>query len=120
MFAGGHAATDITEYNRLLTLDIDKLDSGKLEQVKQSLTNDEFVFAFWLSPSGKGYKGLVLLDYGDIEYKDIVYWHRVAFNQLFAYFCNRNREMQQKWSPECNINSNSSTAKSVTRVQQKR
>lgn len=50
-----------------------------------------------MSPSGKGYKGLVLLDYGDIEYKDIVYWHRVAFNQLFAYFCNRNREMQQKW-----------------------
>ncbi len=86
MFAGGHAATDITEYNRLLTLDIDQLDSEKLEQVKQNLTDDEFVFAFWLSPSGKGYKGLVLLDYGDIECEDVVYWHRVAFNQLFRYF----------------------------------
>ena len=85
-FMGGHAATDITEYNQLLTLDIDKLDAERLVQVKQNLTDDEYVFAFWLSPSGKGYKGLVLLDYGDIEYKDIVYWHRVAFNQLFKYF----------------------------------
>lgn len=85
-FAGGHAATDITEYNQLLTLDIDKLDAERLEQVKQNLIDDEYVFSFWLSPSGKGYKGLVLLDYGDIEYKDIVYWHRVAFNQLFKYF----------------------------------
>ena len=42
------------------------------------------------------------------------------FNLLTDNDCNRNREMQQKWQPERNINSNSSTAKSVTRVQQKR
>ena len=85
-FTGGHAAMDITEYNRLLTLDIDKLDAERLEQVRQYLADDEYVFAFWLSPSGKGFKGLVLLDYGEIDLVDKVYWHREAFNQLFKYF----------------------------------
>ena len=85
-FEGGHGAVNNTEYNRLLTLDIDKLDSEQMEKVKQELAGDEYVFSFWLSPSGKGYKGLVLLDYGDIELVDKVYWHREAFNQLNKYF----------------------------------
>lgn len=84
-FVGGHAATDIAEYNRLMTLDIDKLDAERMAQVRQNLMDDEYVFAFWQSPSGKGYKGLVLLDYGDIDLVDKIYWHREAFNQLFKY-----------------------------------
>ena len=85
-FEGGHAATDITEYNRLLTLDIDKLDGEQMKKVKQNLSGDPYVFSFWLSPSGRGYKGLVLLDYGEIELADKMYWHREAFNQLNKYF----------------------------------
>lgn len=85
-FVGGHSATDIVEYNRFMTLDIDKLDAERMEQVRQNLMDDEYVFAFWKSPSGKGYKGLVLLDYGDIDLADKIYWHREAFNQLFIYF----------------------------------
>ena len=85
-FVGGHAVTDIVEYNRLMTLDIDKLDAMQLVKVKQNLTADPYVFAFWLSPSGKGYKGLVLLNYGDIDLVDKKYWHREAFNQLSKYF----------------------------------
>ena len=85
-FEGGHSSTDIVEYNRLLTLDIDKLDGERMIKVKENLFSDEYVFAFWLSPSGKGYKGLVFLDYGDIDLEDMVYWHKVAFKQLFNYF----------------------------------
>lgn len=85
-FEGGHAAVNIVEYNRLMTLDIDKLNAEQMVKVKEDLTNDEHVFSFWLSPSGRGYKGLVLLDYGDIELADKVYWHREAFKQLFTYF----------------------------------
>lgn len=85
-FVGGHAVTDIVEYNCLMTLDIDKLDVIKLVKVKQNLTEDPYVFAFWLSPSGKGYKGLVLLNYGNIDLVDKKYWHREAFNQLSKYF----------------------------------
>ncbi|KWW25153.1 MAG: hypothetical protein II829_03670 [Bacteroidales bacterium] len=85
-FVGGHAVTDIVEYSRLMTLDIDKLNAEQLIKVKQNLTSDPYVFAFWLSPSGIGYKGLVLLDYGDINLEDKKYWHREAFNQLSNYF----------------------------------
>jgi hypothetical protein len=85
-FVGGHAVTDLVEYNRLMTLDIDKLNAEQLISVKQNLKKDPYVFAFWLSPSGKGYKGLVLLDYGNIDLMDKKYWHREAFNQLSKYF----------------------------------
>lgn len=87
-FEGGHSANNIVTYNRLMTLDIDKLNSEQLVKVKRDLMGDEHVFSFWLSPSGKGYKGLVLLDYGDIDLADKVYWHREAFKQLFRYFQN--------------------------------
>ena len=85
-FVGGHGAVNNVEYNRLLTLDIDKLDAVQLVKVRQDLEEDEHVFAFWLSPSGKGYKGLVPLDYGDADVEDKVYWHREAFKQLEKYF----------------------------------
>lgn len=85
-FVGGHGAVNNVEYNRLLTLDIDKLDAEQLVKVRQDLEEDEHVFAFWLSPSGKGYKGLVPLDYGDADVEDKVYWHREAFKQLEKYF----------------------------------
>lgn len=85
-FVGGHGAVNNVEYNRLLTLDIDKLNAEQLVKVRQNLEEDEHVFAFWLSPSGKGYKGLVLLDYGDADIEDKVYWHREAFKQLEKYF----------------------------------
>ena len=85
-FMGGHSAAHNTEYNNLLTIDIDKLEAAQLVKVKQDLTNDEYVFSFWLSPSGKGYKGLVLLEYGDIDIEDKEYWHKIAFIQLHKYF----------------------------------
>lgn len=88
-FTGGHAITNIIEYNCLMTLDIDKLNDEQLVKVKQNLLSDEYVFSFWLSPSGKGYKGLVFLDYGEITLSDKVYWHKIAFSQLFKYFKNR-------------------------------
>lgn len=88
-FTGGHAITNIIEYNCLMTLDIDKLNDEQLVKVKQDLLSDEYVFAFWLSPSGKGYKGLVLLDYGETMLSDKVYWHKIAFSQLFQYYKDR-------------------------------
>lgn len=88
-FVGGHGAVNNVEYNRLLTLDIDKLDAEQMVKVRQNLEDDEHVFAFWLSPSGKGYKGLVPLNYGDAEVADKVYWHREAFKQLEKYFRER-------------------------------
>lgn len=85
-FVGGHGKENLVEYNRLLTIDIDKLEDERIAAVGEQLRIDPHVYVYWLSPSGKGYKGLVLLDYGDVELNDAAYWHREAFNQLYAYF----------------------------------
>lgn len=85
-FVGGHGKENLMEYNRLLTIDIDKLEDEQIAAVGAQLRFDPHVYAFWLSPSGKGYKGLVLLDYDDVQLNDIAYWHREAFNQLYGYF----------------------------------
>ena len=88
-FKGGHGLVNLVEYNRLMTLDIDKLSGEEVTRVWQCLSKDPFVYAFWLSPSGKGFKGVVQLDYGDVELNDPSYWHKVAFRQLSQYFGDR-------------------------------
>ena len=85
-FSGGHSLNNLLEYNRLLNIDIDKLVDNKMAIVAAQLRNDPYVFSYWKSPSGKGYKGLVKLDYGDVMLKDPAYWHKEAFHQLYKYF----------------------------------
>lgn len=74
-------------YNSLIVIDIDKLSSEKLiENYKQLLSND-YVFSFWRSPSNKGFKGLVSIEYliEEIE-TDLDKLHKSAFKKLSDYF----------------------------------
>lgn len=88
-FNGGHGLVNLVEYNRLMTLDIDKLSDERLVNVREVLSKDPLVYAFWLSPSGRGFKGIVRLDFGDVMLNDPDYWHKVAFKQLSQYFQER-------------------------------
>ena len=85
-FRGGHGLRNLVEYNRLMSIDIDKLCKEEMGRVYKILAKDPYVYAFWISPSGNGYKGIVKLEYGDIDLKDPAYWHKVAFQQLSYYF----------------------------------
>lgn len=82
VFNGVRKASNVIEYNSLLIFDIDNLDSSKLNEFKLKLHNDSFVMALWLSPSGKGLKGVVRID-SDIEN------HKNYFNALKIYFLNK-------------------------------
>jgi len=77
----------LSEYNSILILDIDELGAVELERVKNVLANDEYVFAFWESPSKDGIKGLVHLKFNN-EYKksEVDQIHKTAFVNLFNYF----------------------------------
>jgi hypothetical protein len=90
IFAHGHKADECTHYNDLLVIDIDKLDEITMNYVKGNLNKDQYVAAFWLSPSGKGFKGLVHLIYDkqllEIDLKER---HRLAFQQLFKYLLSK-------------------------------
>lgn len=87
-FSSGHAAADYLTYNRLLVLDIDKLDEGEMTRIEPILSKLPFIAAYWLSPSGRGYKGLVHLEYpfdlpsDSTELKEC---HKKAFSQVFMY-----------------------------------
>lgn len=86
IFKGGHGLVNLMGYNRVMTLDIDKLTAEAMLKVRKDLLEDPFVYAFWLSPSGKGFKGIVRLDFGDVILNDPDYWHKIAFRQLSKYF----------------------------------
>src|SRR5690606_170782 len=54
------SAKNLINHSGLIILDFDKFDSQQdAKDFKDSICDDEFVFACWISPSGKGVKVLV-------------------------------------------------------------
>jgi hypothetical protein len=88
-FNGGHAKGNMVRYSNLLIIDIDKLSEEEYNRVKKCLSEDEYVFAYWTSPSGNGIKGLMYLTYPiEIFLDDISDYHTHAFRQVKEYFTN--------------------------------
>ena len=78
------------KYTSILVIDIDKLNADELAKVGETLRNDDYVISYWKSPSGNGWKGLVVLDFPeDKVYYSLSYLHREAFGQVAAYFKSR-------------------------------
>lgn len=77
----------LKSYNSIIVIDIDKLGGTELNRIKEVLLNDNYLFAFWESPSKDGIKGLVHLKYTfDINEVGIDNSHKIAFSQLVNYF----------------------------------
>ena len=73
-------------YNNVMVIDIDHIDDNMMSLYAQYLAADPFVAAFWHSPSGNGYKGLVHLQYDEeVEKQELKDRHKVAFRQLLKY-----------------------------------
>lgn len=86
LFPNNRTQAECTHYNNLLVLDIDHLYADKMFETRECLNSDPYVAAFWLSPSGRGYKGLVHLSYEDeLSDIDMITKHKIAFRQLYTY-----------------------------------
>lgn len=74
-------------YTSVLVIDIDKLGEREMRKVNEVLQSEEYVVCHWKSPSGNGWKGLVVLSYPEdrILYTQS-YLHREAFIQVANYF----------------------------------
>lgn len=73
-------------YNHLLVIDIDHVADNLMDVYRDDLNNDPYVAAFWLSPSGSGYKGLVHLKYNEsLENLDNKEKHKIAFREVLKY-----------------------------------
>jgi hypothetical protein len=78
---------NVIHYNNLIVLDIDKLNSEEIEVCYNQLLNDKYVFSFWRSPSNKGFKGLVQIEFIDMPNDiDLEIKHKSAFTKLSTYF----------------------------------
>lgn len=84
VFENGHSKADLIHYNNIVIIDIDHLSEEALLTVAQQLRQDEYVFAYWKSPSGQGLKGLVRIS--DNNEMPIDEHHRQAFRQLTDHF----------------------------------
>ena len=78
---------NLKNYNFLVVIDIDKLEKKNLARTEKCLKEDKYVFSYWLSPSGKGFKALVNVIPDDIiEHDQYDPFHKLAFVQLTKYF----------------------------------
>lgn len=84
VFKEGHSKANLVRYNNIVIIDIDHLSEEALLTVAQQLRQDEYVFAYWKSPSGQGLKGLVRIS--DNNKMPIDEHHRQAFRQLTDLF----------------------------------
>lgn len=85
-FNGRRITDNCSHYNNLLVIDIDKLSEEQMNEVKSSLYQDKYIAAFWKSPSGKGYKGLVHLNYTSLFDKlSLSERHKIAFRNFSDY-----------------------------------
>lgn len=74
-------------YNRLIVLDFDKLNEDEIIEGHKLLLADDYVLTFWRSPSDKGFKGLVSLEYVNITNEfNIDFLHKCAFKKLSNHF----------------------------------
>ena len=91
-FAGGHAKSNLVRYNNLLVFDIDHLTLDEMKEAKVNLTEDKYILAFWVSPSGKGYKGLIRINYHHLpENVSLDARYKKAFSEATDYFMQRFR-----------------------------
>lgn len=86
-------------------IDIDKLNELEMERVKSVLYEDDLIAAFWESPSGKGFKGLVHLDYPpELMGRSVMDRHKIAFRQLFSFLlANYDIELDKSGSDVCRL-----------------
>ncbi|MGC4128690.1 MAG: BT4734/BF3469 family protein [Bergeyella sp.] len=78
----------IIQYNNILVIDIDKLDTQEIEHIKETLIKDSFIIATWNSPSNAGLKGIIKLKFNDVQLtnENIDFHHKRAFRKASDYF----------------------------------
>lgn len=78
---------ELKKYNSIIVIDIDKLEDEELKKVWCFLDKDPLIFTFWKSPSNKGIKGLISIQYKfELNNENLDLAHKSAFKKLSDYF----------------------------------
>lgn len=103
----------LTEHSKVICLDFD--DVGDVNEFKSELCGNEYIYAAWVSPSGKGVKGLVIVADGS-KHRE----HFAALQDIFPTIdrsgVNISRVCYESYDPELWINDNPKVFKTVKKV----
>ncbi|MES2592710.1 MAG: BT4734/BF3469 family protein [Bacteroidota bacterium] len=110
-FIGTHGINNIQTYNNLLIFDIDKIDQDRIDYLSQVLKMDKYIFSFWISPSGRGIKGLIRISNEIGYHKQVFYYFRKYFRdnydtELDSSGSNVNRPCYVSYDKNIHINLN--------------
>lgn len=76
--------TAIKSYYNICILDFDKIEDN-INDVKKLILRCDYVFAAWISPSGKGVKALIYFDFSNFETSSVLNYvelHKMAYKQF--------------------------------------
>lgn len=86
-FNGGHAKSNLVKHNDILSFDIDHLSAHEMSDARQKMIDDKYILAFWVSPSGNGYKGLVRINYENVpKNSNLDLQYKIAYDKVSEYF----------------------------------
>lgn len=86
-FSGGHGKDNLVNYNNLLVFDVDHLTADEMHKAYLTISSDKYIMAFWVSPSGNGYKGLIRVNYQNVpDCIGLDACYKNAFKEVTAYF----------------------------------
>ena len=89
-FYGGHAKSNLIKYNNLVVFDIDHLTDDEMKHTYDQLVSENIVMAFWVSPSGNGYKGLLKVKFKNIPKSAVLDdCYKKAYADAIAYFMHK-------------------------------
>jgi hypothetical protein len=84
LFTESRKIDSLSKYYEICVIDIDNIINQNVQQTFYLLQSDPFIFSLWLSPSGRGIKGLVKFKYEKAnpnQYEN----HKFAFSELYKY-----------------------------------
>ncbi|MEO8761346.1 MAG: BT4734/BF3469 family protein [Bacteroidia bacterium] len=87
-------ADQISSYNQLLILDVDHIETNKVELIKKKIIDDPHTLACFVSPSGEGLKFLVPVSTS-------VEFHKNAFAALSLYYLEKYQITIDKSGSDC-------------------
>jgi len=86
LFSEKRTIQSLKDYNCICIIDIDSISNQDIQRYLKILQSDPFIFSFWLSPSGKGIKGLVKFKYETtLSVSTSSEAHKFAFSELNSY-----------------------------------
>ena len=96
-FSGAHKEENLLNYSNYIVIDIDNIETDRVEALKESIFTDKYVFAAWISPSGNGIKLLIKIASNADD-------HALCFLCLLEYFkANHNIDIDKSGSDVCRL-----------------